>query len=430
MKIPVSDIIIESDFREDRVDIGDLALSIMNNGLLSPIILTNAVDGKYQVIAGRRRFIALRDYINLEELEENEHFVFRDKVDPLVVQFEENFRRLDFTPIETARLVSAIHKKYVDIHGEAVKGIKGKGWSMDDTGRLLSKDKSFVSRMLLFLRHEEDIKNCTNIRDAITTIEKMRSKNITDIIQKTRVEKALEEKITGKIEDYISNLYLGDALDFLPTVKKESVDFILTDPPFAINYDEIAGGESFTTYDDDPEEILKLIDSCMSHYYRILKKNRFIVVWVAFEHMNTILDMMDTAGFYTSATPLVWVKLNASGRSSNPDKNLGSACEIAIYGWKGTKAELVTKGRGNVFPYDTVRKNRIHIAQKPESLLCDILNIFSNPGDTVVDTFVGSGSTLRSCFLADRFFRGCEKLEVNYNSTIVYTRDWAKTINK
>jgi ParB/RepB/Spo0J family partition protein len=429
VKISIDKFIISSDFREEAEDIGDLAHSIYTTGLIQPIIVDITPEGTYDIVAGRRRFRALAEYLKLTELEEGVHFLIRTFNDDLVVQFSENFQRKDHKPLETARLVQAIHTKQQALHGTAIRSQKV-GWSIADTAQLLNRDTSFISRLLTIAEHPDLVEDCTSLRDALTTIEKAKAAAISNKVKKARSEKGTEKLQHTKIETYIKELKLCPAEDFLQTLKPESVDFIFTDPPFAIDIDEIAGSDDYDAYEDNPQEILNLIELLVPKLYRVLKPNKYIVIWTAFEHFSWLQSQLLLSGFTVSNIPIVWVKTNAVGRSRDPSKVLGSVCEIAVYGWKGQQSELTQKGRGNVFPHPTVRTNRIHIAQKPESLVIDILGVFSLPGDLVLDTFSGSGSTLRACFKSKRAFTGCEKREDHLVNSVLYTRQWAEEQNE
>lgn len=76
MKVPISRFTLIDDFREEVGDVSALAHSIANPdiGLLHPV----RVDKNFNILEGRRRFRALRDYLKLEELEEGVHFIFRE----------------------------------------------------------------------------------------------------------------------------------------------------------------------------------------------------------------------------------------------------------------------------------------------------------------------------------------------------------------
>jgi ParB/RepB/Spo0J family partition protein len=429
MKVPIEKFVISSDFREEAEDIGDLAHSILTTGLIEPIIVQLTPEGTYNILAGRRRFFALTEYLKLTELEEGIHFLCRDSLNTLLVQFIENFQRKDPKPLESAKLVQAIHAEQQAIHGVAVRSQKV-GWSIADTAQLINRDTSFVSRLLTIAEHPDLIKDCTTLRDALATIEKAKAAAISNKVKKARAKKGTEKLQHTKIETYIQSLKLGKAQDFLPTLKPESIDFIFTDPPFAIDIDEIAGSDEYNAYEDNPQEVLDTLEAVVPMLYRVLKPNKYIVIWTAFEHFSWLQSQLILSGFSTPNIPIVWVKTNAVGRSRDPSKVLGSVCEIAVYGWKGQQSELTQKGRSNVFPYPTVRTNRIHVAQKPESLVVDILNVFSLPGDLVLDVFSGSGSTLRACYKAKRAFTGCEKEEDHLVNSVLYTRQWAEEQNE
>lgn len=422
MKIKVEDIFVSSDFREETPDIGELALSIQQNGLINPITLKKCGD-KYEVLAGRRRFKALKDYLQFTELEVGIHCLFLDDANPLVVQFEENHRRKDFNPIELARLVKTIHKQKQDEVGPAIKGIGG-GWGIKETARLLSSDPTFIKRLLKIADNEEIVQHCTTLTEALQTIDRFLNKQVIDTARKVRVNKALKEVEGLDIDDYISSFYNEDALSFLSTVESESIDFIHIDPPFAIDIDDVAGGATYEAYEDRPDEVLPLVSSVLKECFRVAKPNTFIVCWCANQYARWTQDELTKAGFSPANTLLYWVKVNSPSRVSDPTKRLGSAVEVAAYGWKGADAELTIKGRSNVFPFPTIRSERIHIAQKPETLVADILNIFSLPGALVLDCFGGSGSTLRACYLTRRRFVGCEIDENYYNSAVLETLKW------
>jgi site-specific DNA-methyltransferase (adenine-specific) len=430
MKVPIGNFMISSDYRADREDISDLAFSISQNGLLEPIIVDRVpgMTDHFDVKGGRRRLFAMRDFLLWEELEEGNHFVVREGCDSLVVQFEENFRRKDFKPLEIAKLVKDIHEERVKQHGVAVQGVGG-GWSLDKTAKLLSKDKSFISRLISIADHPTECASCSTLTEAIDVVAKIKQQKAQSIIRKKRVEEG-EKKTKGVgIGDYTKRLANTDALSFVKSLKDSSVDLIYTDPPFGLDIDEIAGSDDYTAYRDDPTEVMDLLTQLMPEYYRVLKDNKFAVIWTSHDWVRDVKKLMASAGFHVARVPLFWVKINSAGKTNNPNQELGSIVETAVYGCKG-KAELTIKGKQNVFPFPTVRKNRIHVAQKDENLIVEHLTIFSIPGDLVVDTFSGSGATLRACYRAKRQFAGCEMKEEHYLNSILYSQKWAEEEDK
>jgi site-specific DNA-methyltransferase (adenine-specific) len=419
---------ILSDYRTSNEGVDELALSIERIGLLQPMIVKPIEDPeddkvRYEIVGGRRRFRAMTEYLKMNSFKKGEHFIVKEGIDCLIAQFQENFERKDFSPVELGKLIQDIHKQKVDEFGHAVRG-HSKGWTLKDTGKLIGRDSGFVSRMISIAENQDAVKGCETVSSALETISKAKSKDVQSKVRQARYETQEEEAPPG-LDDLIAKVECDNALNFLARIENDSVDLVLTDPPYAINYDKLVQTEEYACYEDDPEEIKELLANCIPEYYRIVKPNRYAIVWVAYEWFNWMRDQMVSAGFRVATTPIHWVKLNSSGKSMNPTKSLGSLCEIAIYGWKGD-GELVLAGKGNTFPEAIVRSNRIHPAQKPDKLLEQILPIFTRKNDLVVDTFGGSLSLLRACFNAGRKCLICEKDEVFLRDAINYTRDLYK----
>lgn len=419
---------ISSDFREQHEEIADLAKSIAEMGLINPITVIQDPDGKFDVVAGRRRFKALTEFLFLKELNEGEHYRVRPDADRLVIQLEENLRRKDFTPIEVARLIRELHTQRILQHGSATRGCPDSGWSLDKTAQIICRDKGFVSRMLTIASNEELVKDCSTVKEALERVAKEKMKDVHQKVAQARLERIEKSVDLGEIEEYFTNYKNLPALDWLADQEAECADLIFTDPPYGINLDKNVSADAYMVYEDDPEKVLSLLSACIPEYYRILKPNKYCVIWTSFTLFTSLLREMTKAGFTVDTTPIVWPKLNTTGKANNPAQTLGSACEIAAYGWKGN-AELAKKGSANIFPAPIVRSNRIHVAQKPEALIATMLDVFSMPGDLVIDTFTGSGSTIRGCILQRRRFAGCELDQHNFATSKTFTLDWFNNLN-
>ena len=416
---------IISDYRESREGIDELALSIEQNGLYQPIVVVPHEEGevKYEVVAGRRRFRAMTEYLKFASLKKGEHFVVKEGIDALLAQFQENFNRKDFSPIELGRLIKAIHAKKIKENGLAIKGREG-GWGLKDTGKLIGRDSAFVSRMISIADNEDKVADCGSVSEALEKISKTKSKDLQSKVRKARVSIQESETPPG-LEELISCISNTDALSYVKSLEDDSIDLVLTDPPYAINYDKIVSTDEYECYEDDPETIKNLLESLIPEYYRVIKQDKYVIIWTAYEWYYWLREKMIENGFRIAATPIHWVKLNSTGRSMNPNKTLGSLCEIAVYGWKGD-GELALSGKGNTFPVQIVRSDRIHVAQKPDQLLKDILPIFTIKNDTVLDTFGGSLSLLRACFETGRKCKICELDQTNIDNAVTYTRDMYK----
>jgi site-specific DNA-methyltransferase (adenine-specific)/modification methylase len=184
-----------------------------------------------------------------------------------------------------------------------------------------------------------------------------------------------------KIEKENYTLYLGDCLEIMSEL--EQVDAVITDPPYGIgvqnNY--TVGGrddkkkESFSWDNTAPSNL------CFDMIKDISKRQ---IIWGA-NYFNCFSD----------GGAIIWDKLQPL-----PDS---SQCEIAsISGYK------------KVFKYEqrwtnfVNTKETTHPTEKPVSLFKWLLDNFTEPAATILDPFMGSGTTGVACAQLGRKFIGIE----------------------
>ena len=422
MPIPISSFFIKHDIRSEHRGIPDLALEIKAQTLLQPIIVQRSGDD-YEILDGRRRFYALRDHLHYAELEENVHFIVREGLHALATQLSANSCRENFTPLEIVALIAEIHRQGIAEHGHSVKGMKNSGWSLEDTGRIINKDKGFVSKALQINENKAAFKHCQTLSDCFENLKKEKEKKLLEKVQKAKVAKV--KKAEKDLTAIFEGIHCAAAQDFIKNVPDGSVDLIHIDPPFAIEYAELIEAEYDAPYEDNPDEIMELLKGLVPELYRILRDNRYCIIWCGWIQSFELYKWMKEAGFSILPVPIHWIKLSAAGKTNQPNIRLGSATQQAIVAWKGTP-ELNVKGRHNYFPFPIVRENRIHQAQMPEELIVDLINIFSSEHDLVFDCFSGSLSTLRAAYISKRRFLGCELQQKNIDNGISFSMDWIK----
>jgi DNA modification methylase len=188
--------------------------------------------------------------------------------------------------------------------------------------------------------------------------------------------------MTPYYQDKFCTIYHGDCRDILPTL--DLVDLVLTDPPYGVKRDKGFGGfEGFGGFgkpiarkrfeDDDwdndrpPAELL--IAAASAGKLAIIWGGNFFADllprsthWISWDKLQTMPDFGDCE--------LAW--------TSSPRK---SVTKVVIE-WNG----LLGKERGT----------RQHPTQKPLALMSWCVNKYSEPTDTVLDPFMGSGTTLRA----------------------------------
>lgn len=227
-------------------------------------------------------------------------------------------------------------------------------------------------------------------------------------------------------------LYNGDCIEILKTLKPNSVDLIFADPPYFLSN----GGKSIhsgkvvsvnkgswddkSTYDNH----LEFTKKWMKLSYEVLKLGGSIWISGTIHNIFDVKNYLDEIGFKI-INIVVWHK-------SDPPpliyKNkLKFSYELIIWASKGSKHvfnyndmfKINNDELQDVWTIPAVqmceKKYGYHPTQKPEALLERIIMACSNPGDTVLDPFSGSGTT---CYVAkklNRRFIGIEKEKEYFN---------------
>lgn len=213
-------------------------------------------------------------------------------------------------------------------------------------------------------------------------------------------------------------LYNDDCLNVLRTIPDKSIDLVVTDPPYEL--DNHGGGTTELATRklvSDTENYIDFMssgfnyDSLFNELIRILKiPNMFI--FCSNKQVSKIMSYFENMKL--STTLLCWNKTNPSPLCNG--KYL-SDLEFIVY----------VRGKGSTFnndtPFDYKRKcytsgivptkDRLHTAQKPVELLKRYILLCSNPCETVLDCFMGSGSTGVACVETNRNFVGIE-IDKNY----------------
>lgn len=189
--------------------------------------------------------------------------------------------------------------------------------------------------------------------------------------------------------------------DNISTVHDDSVDLILTDPPYNIS----AGGKvtkqdgvivqaDFGDWDShELSEYLEWLKSCFSEFHRVLKDTGSFYVFLDRRLISFAWDMALGTGLIPKNV-IVWRKTNPVPQAR---RNYASASEFVLYGVKYPAFTFNPKETNlmhNVVdcPVCAGKERTIHPTQKPVRLLKHFIEISSNPGDTVLDCFAGSGS--------------------------------------
>jgi site-specific DNA-methyltransferase (adenine-specific) len=197
-------------------------------------------------------------------------------------------------------------------------------------------------------------------------------------------------------KNFTNRIILGDSLCVLPQLPDGSIDLVLTDPPYVVNYRSRDGrqiaGDKTTDW----------IQPAFQQIFRVLKPNRFCISFYGWNVVDVFMAAWRAAGF-RPVGHIVMIKRYASGSG--------------YLRYQHEQAYLLAKGQPapRRFPLKDVLRweytgNYLHPTQKPVSALRPLIGAFSRPGELVLDPFAGSGSTLEA---ADQMHRGYIGIEID-----------------
>ena len=195
-------------------------------------------------------------------------------------------------------------------------------------------------------------------------------------------------------------LLQGDCLELMKGIPDASVDLILTDPPYGINYQSNYRITKFPKIKNDTSVNPYFLDECK----RVLKDDGAIYCFTRWDVYPEWVEEFKKR--FKIKNCIVWFK--KGGGLGDLKKGYIYNHEFIIYcALKNHK--LRGKRRNDVFEFSKVSPSLYtHPTEKPVELLCEIVNKSSDIGEVVLDCFMGSGSTGVACVNTGRKFIGME----------------------
>tara|TARA_Y100000389_G_C17461002_1_gene521687 strand:+ start:205 stop:1044 length:840 start_codon:yes stop_codon:yes gene_type:complete len=250
-----------------------------------------------------------------------------------------------------------------------------------------------------------------------------------------------------------------EGLKYLSTIKNNSIDLILTDPPYIISretgmnkhYNEVMDAENKgvefvktesewedykinnniendekkvnymkygtiygkkycvkTDYGDwDKDFTIDKLEQFVSEYYKKLRKGGTLIIFFDLWKITNLKELMEKYKF-KQIRFIEWIKTNPQPLNSSINY-LTNCREIALLGVKGGKPTFNSKYDNAIYNYPLQGgKDRFHPTQKSLRLFEELIKKHSNEGDIILDTFLGGGTTAIACKNTKRTFKGCE----------------------
>ena len=270
------------------------------------------------------------------------------------------------------------------------------------------------------------------------------------------------------------NLINDDSLKWMKNAKDNSIDAIITDPPYGLTYLD----REFDTMENTPaaggnrkglkgggmrweanqnKDLSKFLTPFFEEGYRILKPGSFCIVFSQGRLLLGVLSALEKAGFEIREQ-FYWRKPTALPNQQSPNRKnskikidtdrviLGPSkvvepFVIAQKPREGTYANNWSKWEtGLVDPKEAMstvwecpsaskkeKAGLTHVTVKPLSLMKRIVRVFSKENDIVLDPFSGSGTTGAACMLEQRNYIGIEISKKFYDESLLRLKSIEKS---
>lgn len=230
------------------------------------------------------------------------------------------------------------------------------------------------------------------------------------------------EPITQKGDIYLlgeHRLICGDSTnldDITALCNGEKVDLYLTDPPYNVDYTgKTKDALKIENDHKDDAGFRQFLVDAFSAASAVMKAGASFYIWHADSEGYNFRGACHDIGWKVREC-LIWVKnVMVMGRQDYQWKH-----EPVLYGWQegGSHAWYSDRRQTTVLEFDRPTRNKEHPTMKPVALFDYLIKNSSKPGDIVLDSFGGSGTSIIACEQDGRRCFTCE-LDPKYCDVIV-----------
>lgn len=433
--------------RKDYGNVEQLAETIKTVGLIQPIV----INQNHELVAGGRR-IKAHQHLGLEHVA----YVYRETLtESQLVELEliENLERKQTDWHEDCVLIAKTHRLkrkeaqegQLDPRALAIKEEAGvRMWGQRETGRLMKVAFGQVSMAIKVAEYieagDEEVMAAPNIKAALDVLVRRREAELNaklaeDDQTKNEVPNTPPPtsgeapssstsggagKLGGGVFDILldpeqdapsdddkrttpkvklsESFILGDAKVVLPKMPAESVDHIITDPPYGIdmsNLEENIGVDADIKETHEVEKSLELNKFLLTEGFRLVKDKGFMFVWCDPIFFNRLRLMAEAVGWRPQRWPIVWHKLSPC-KNQAPHQNTTKDIEFCLKLRKGS-ASLTNPVSSSVITADNPdAKLYDNPFAKPFEVWKRLIDMSALRGQTILDPCGGNFSMARA----------------------------------
>lgn len=440
IRLPLTDIIVDRDARQRRdlfnkdgsfIDNDGLLASVTAHGVISPIL----IDKNFKLIFGERRFTA-------SALVGHPDIPARFVEDLTASEYEqleliENLCRSELEWRDEVRAIAKLHA----INVSDAKAF-GRTWGIDATASQIGRSYSICQRVLRVASDFESpkIAGATSMQQAFNTLsrfdERVEADALSSIVDATSNLFDNPNAMVGAVVDGENSPGIsgGGALNGVgqgigtPDTEGHSTGVLASPPipadpiqhtsfiqwladytgptfnmlhcdfPYGVNVfgGAWSGRNTWSTYDDKPDDYLTLIRALCSNLDKVLAPSSHLMFWTS---QNVRIQAATIEMFRELAPaiifnefPLVWHKTDNVGIVPDPSREARRVVETCLYASREDRKIVRTISNA----YGSPTNKDLHPSTKPEPMLRHFMQMFVDGNTTLLDPTCGSGSALRA----------------------------------
>lgn len=203
----------------------------------------------------------------------------------------------------------------------------------------------------------------------------------------------------------INKLFYGDTIELMKSLDDESIDMVLSDAPYGMDYISNHRTDKFEAIESDgsAKELEPLLKEYINQSMRILKPNSSILLFCSYHQVDLFKQLLDRQSCLKMKNLLVWSKNNWTGGDL---KSFAPKHELIWYYSKG-RVEINGARSPDIISFDRVPPTN-HPTEKPVLLLEYYIRKLTKMDAVVFDGFMGSGATAIAALQSGRNFIGAE----------------------
>jgi len=224
------------------------------------------------------------------------------------------------------------------------------------------------------------------------------------------VSEGLEESLV------INNIYNMDCTEGMRMIPDNSIDLVIADPPYGINYysnwskdsNYRSRVKSVDGISNDKENNTDFLSEVVQELDRVLKPNTHIYWFTRWDRVMIQQPVLED--YFKLKNSIIWMKNNWS--MGDLQGAYAGQYENILFAQKGRRTFNEVDGKKrhpDILQFNRVPPNKLnHSHEKPLDLISFLIEKSSNRGETILDPFVGSGTTAVAALHTNRNYIGFE----------------------